>query len=182
MNNYNIELILVDMDGVLADFVGSALKIFGRDKSVIQKNYNIHLWLNVCSTEFWSRLQATEDFWLNLKPLPWAIDLINTLSQEAPVMIASSPSLDPDCLRQKLLWLEKHIGGKLVRNYFFTTHKHLLGKKGRVLVDDYYMNCLGFEEQGGSSILFPAAWNSIGEVKDPVGYTLKELDKLFHLK
>lgn len=54
-------------------------------------------------------------------------------------------------------------------------HKHLFAKRGSLLIDDNEAAVRKFREHGGSAILFPQPWNSLGGVDDPVGYVSGEM-------
>jgi len=63
------------------------------------------------------------------------------------------------------------------QDYILTREKHLLARKGAVLIDDSDANVDAFNRGGGRGILFPQVWNSKYRLagQDPVEYVLNEV-------
>jgi uncharacterized HAD superfamily protein len=68
--------ILLDMDGVLADFISSAVDSLNRDygKEITMKQYATEFgawetydYYNITVKEFWRSIEKTPNFWLNSK-------------------------------------------------------------------------------------------------------------------
>ena len=154
--------ILLDMDGVCADFVGSACRAHRTTPDAVPWatcGFDMFNGMGLTEQEFWAPLQGF-DFWANLEPYPWLdalLDLCCTASDD--VYFCTMPNRDPECLSGKLAWLQQHVPKALQRRYVFTPHKHLLAAEGRVLVDDADHNCIPFAEAGGVAITFPQLWN-----------------------
>lgn len=176
-----INHIVLDMDGVLCDFAGAALKIFNAQHKM--NDWPLGQWdiapiVGVEPEVFWHRIEACgRNWWKELKPTPWKDEVI-TIAQEFPKWsIATSPSMDPYCLSGKLAWMYQHIQQGF-RDYFITPKKEMLAQEDRVLIDDRDKNVLEFRAWGGEAILFPQPWNSNHFVKDRIGYVRKELDRI----
>ena len=166
--------IFLDMDGVLVDFVGGALRTcFGNMEATICQTlelwpageYDITKVVGGTIDEFWEAINAEKGFWESLSPYPWAADLIDLVESavKRKWSIATSPSRDPQCAAGKVKWLQDNCSkGQSFRNYFITPEKHLLagGNRTRVLIDDRDVNVDRWRECGGSAILFPQPWNS----------------------
>lgn len=177
-------MILMDMDGVMVDFVGGAARLFDRDVEELMESwpagqFDICPVLGVSATQFWSRIdRAGEEWWAYLEDYPWTRDLIEMMSvHDGGFVISTSPSRSCHSSSGKVRWLQSRFGGSF-RGYMLGEHKHLMAKPGAILVDDNEVSVLKFREHGGEAVLFPQPWNSLGRVVDPLGYLAGELDRL----
>jgi 5'(3')-deoxyribonucleotidase len=159
--------ILLDMDGVLSDFLSGAIKVLNKkfNKTITLEQYvkefgcwETYDYFGITPKEFWDAIGEEEHFWLNLKPIPWAKDLYKALDQIGEVTIVTSPSLDPQCIVEKYQWLSKYLGVGTDK-VFMGTRKYLLAGNG-ILIDDYFKNVESFKEAGGKAILVPSVWNT----------------------
>lgn len=158
---------ILDMDGVLADFIESALRelntVYNKNVSVKEYARDFGKW-EICDyygipeEDFWYIVNNTPDFWLNIKPYPWTKSLYNKLSKLGEVTVVSSPSASPTSVLQKLLWLKKHLDIS-PGNCFIGGRKYLMAGNG-ILIDDYHVNIDKFERAGGHGILVPSNWNT----------------------
>lgn len=164
----------MDMDGVLTDFVGGLCKLFDRESVDIKSYDGVCEAFGVTERELWWVVSnAGQAFWRDLKPYPWAMDLMNVATSVAPVFICSTPTLDPACAAGKMQWLDHHLsipfGSSLhprtfYRDYIFTPHKHLLANPNALLIDDSPGKCHKFLDAGGRAILFPQPYNFKGDL------------------
>lgn len=106
--------IFVDMDGVLCDF---------------NKAYQAETALKFP--------QSKQGFFLNLDPLPGAIEALNTLAEEHEVFILTAPSThNPHCWTEKAQWIEKWLGFDWLSRVIITERKDLLASRDSWLIDD----------------------------------------------
>jgi len=129
------KIVYVDMDGVLADFVGGAidLGLFGTE------------------AYFDTAINGTEDFFLDLKPLPGAIEAYHTLTEKYDVYILSTaPWGIPNAWCDKLHWVNKHLPEVSKKRLILSHNKHL--NAGDYLIDDRLKN--GAEKFTGELIHF----------------------------
>ena len=87
--------IFLDVDEVLADFVGGACAVWGTTEAEVLPYWEPGVWnmipplsralglpVTLTEEEFWAAIVERGDrFWLNLRPLPWAgrvIDLVQS--------------------------------------------------------------------------------------------------------
>lgn len=137
-------IVLVDMDGVLCDYVGGFLEIWRiryPDLPYIppdkQRSFNL---VDDYPKELYEQIKQIENekgFFRNLSPIPGslgAVTLLNSLPG-VEVFICSSPSLAADnCAQEKYQWIEAHLGREFTKRLILTKDKTLT--KGRYLIDD----------------------------------------------
>lgn len=166
MNNTNC---LLDMDGVLADFIGGAIKVcnnltgknYTSDEYAIQYGkWGIDRFYNISIEDLWRAIDDTKDYWYNLEMLPWAKELYEFLSSKHEVTIVTSPPLQTDCATQKLNWLKDNLN-ITPPEVFIGSRKYLMAGNG-FLVDDWNVNIEMFQKAGGFGVLIPSNWNTVG--------------------
>ena len=180
-----IERIFLDMDGVLADWTGSACRLLGRDPAEVYASWPEGCWditaaLGVSGNELWSAVNAAGfEFWASLEPYPWASDLVELCERTAPTTILTSPSRDPQSLAGKLAWLQAWLGEDF-RDYLIGPDKLSCARRGAVLIDDRTSTVRAFGARGGAGVEFPALWNPRGRsgVGDPVEAIRADLDEV----
>ena len=171
--------ILLDMDGVLKDFVSAAIRANGYCFSHDDVN-QWSLWeiAGATSLEFWANINGDEGFWSSMAEYDWWIELIEMVNAVDPnFSFCTTPSHCPSAASGKLSWLQSHFGPKF-GNYVLTPQKHLLARPANLLIDDSDSNVKDFRAAGGNAILFPQPWNANRElVGDRLGYVRQELAK-----
>jgi len=160
---------LLDMDGVLVDFISGALKALNRDynRTITLEEYaskfgswNTYDYYGISEEQFWNSIDATNDFWINLQPIPWFKDLYNDLKAMGDVTITTAPSRSNDCVLQKYNWLKKYLNLEKV-DIIMCNKKYLLTAPGNILIDDSSKNVESFKSAGGRAILVPSNWNTV---------------------
>jgi hypothetical protein len=186
MKKIDKPIVLLDMDGVIANFIEAVLFNLKR-KAVTDPNFipngkfedlqyqlwdkwNKHLDLGISDAEFW-KATKTDNFWEFINPYPWASTLIHNLNKAGcHVLYTTSPSLDSICASAKINWLRvRSFMSDHANDYVIGPHKYLMAPyPNLVLVDDSDDNVKIFEECGGKAITFPAPWNKRrAEAVDP---------------
>lgn len=151
--------ILLDMDGVLADFFKQACKYHGKPYIPSEiKKYNISEIWEMSDDEFWEPLQGF-DFWSGIEPYDYTEALLQDLRKIAPITICTAPSRDHYCISGKLSWLEKHLKIK-TSDVIFANKKWLLANGSNCLIDDSQEKIDDFCRYGGNGIIFPQPWNN----------------------
>lgn len=172
---------LCDQDGVLDDFTASALdilnKAYGKNITIEEYASNYGKWdiasfYNISDDDFWKHIESVPDLWINLSPIPWHKDLFNALKSIGHVTIVTSPSNDPECFKQKMMWLKKHLG-LTSDEVFMGPRKYLMAGNG-ILIDDSIKNTELFKLNGGEAILVPSTWNTLDLTFEQVWNTIKE--------
>lgn len=138
----------LDMDGVLADFVGSYTEHFHEppDKGLAQD-------------EKWRKLQEVKDFYFHLKLLPDARQLVDATRALRPIILTGCPR-GGWAEQQKLAWGHVHFPGipmTLCRSH----QKPMFCHPGDVLIDDWPKYKDQWEAKGGHFIVHTSARESL---------------------
>lgn len=158
-------MIILDLDGVLANFVQGAIDTHGLPITHEQvKEYNFWDAFDLTNEEFWRAIEGVE-FWENLKPYPWAYELVAMSGKD--VLFSTSPTLDPYSVAGKLKWLNTHFGVS-THQCMIGPRKELLAHPRRILIDDYPKNIARFSNCGGVAVLFPQPWNNSSFTLDDI--------------
>lgn len=179
-----IRTIFLDMDGVLVDFIGGALKAHGvKEFKHEPGEWAIHKTMGLTEARFWEKIDADPLFWEELEPTRECYEIV-ALAEEwvgpANVHLLTAPSRHPSCIPGKLAWVRLHLPDYHDR-VIPTRHKRLLARTDRLLIDDSDANCTQFREKGGWAVLVPRVWNSLHEeaTEDASEYVEKALDGMF---
>lgn len=177
-----IKHILVDMDGVMSNFFASAMEVW---KDKVPQNFSSEDWecpeidgmisniLGISEREFWDKINLVPTFWENLEPYPWLNELVSFLnSTKLPWTVATSPNKDPSCPTGKIKWLRKYIGSDF-KSYMIGSKKELMANPYTILLDDTPKKIKAFNDAGGVGILWPAPWNKLSDIKEPLPYIKK---------
>ena len=151
----------LDMDGVIADFVTSALYLHGLISKVKAHEVGWDFWTQHgishedfwkdMGYEFWRDIPLTEEFH---KLVPALLDLFGP----DHIVIVSSPCQTPGCVEGKREWIRKWVPA-LKNDTFFGKSKHKLAGGRKILVDDHTPNVDAFRRAGGKAVLVPRPWN-----------------------
>jgi len=174
---------LVDMDGVLVDFVRPALALHGREE--VLADWPAGEWdmpgiLGISSEEFWRPIHAVgARFWAELEPFVWCDPLLELVRSRGRFAILTSPSHDAGCAAGKITWLQSRLGYDF-RDFLIGPPKWLCARPGQLLIDDNDTNVERFRERGGEAILFPQPWNRNHALagSDPIEYINEQLEQL----
>lgn len=157
------KVVLVDMDGVLADFDGATLAylaehhseipLSGRHNFYIREDYE-----DAAHQAIINELHSSQNFFTNLPPIVGALDgwqrLID-LGYE-PRVCSSPLSMHQWCEEEKRAWLRQYFGEDVVRDAYITKHKELCD--GIALIDDRPV-VKNAEQAPWQHILFDASYN-----------------------
>ena len=174
-----IKRIIVDLDGVLANFCKAALSAYNINPNTKIEKWNFFEDFGLTEKEFWAGIRG-KSFWFNIEPMPWMNDLITYIKDTGiPWIVATSPCRDYDCYSGKVEWLEKHLDLNYTQDAMIGSRKYLMANRDTILIDDSGRNCNKFIEYGGHSILFPATYNdNIKLVGRELEYVKGRLDYL----
>lgn len=130
--------ILVDMDGVIADWHGGILRELdrgGHDASLVDAS-RWDLGLTEATRELVQEIQAAPYFYRDLDPIAGAAEELNLLLDIGhDVRICTTPdALNPTCASDKIAWVREHLGERWIKRIDLTHDK--TGRRGDVLIDD----------------------------------------------
>jgi 5'(3')-deoxyribonucleotidase len=182
------------MDEVLADFIGAACKVHGVNKQHLQDHRTKGVWSVVepigellkqptfSHAEFWANIRKHgQGFWTNVEPLPWAFEVLDLAQHYAKDdwYILSSPDKHHLCYSGKVKWLVDVLDVDPHRLIPFP-HKHLLAKRGTLLIDDREVNLSKFASAGGDPMLFPTIGNRLhAHAENPMPHLMTSLKTYF---
>lgn len=141
--NHRVRL-FVDLDDVLADFLGQYARDFG---PIADRNAPL-------LPEFWDHAHSTPYF-RSLPPLPGARDFWRRLEDlhPSPVILTGAPRDAVSVMQQKREWVAEHICDKATVICCPSEEKYLHGRAGDILVDDWAKYRHLWEGMGGVFIL-----------------------------
>jgi len=141
--NPDAKIILVDQDGVLADFEGEFLRRWQkkypdlpyvpyeqRSSFYLYDDYPKELRRQIEDIYF------ARGFFGSLPPIDGALEAIKAMKKEGYIVkICTSPLTgNKDCLTEKHNWIEKHLGKEWIRDLIISSDKTLV--YGDYLIDD----------------------------------------------
>lgn len=141
-----VDLIFLDMDGVLANFDKYFVDNIGHTPQEYIDKYG--------KSNFWAVIHSKHpDLFQKLEPYPHAKELLALCQSKAPTVILSSPpAINRDkAVRDKISWLKEH---GLAVPAIFETEKYKHASSGALLIDDMKKNTEPFEKAGGQVLLF----------------------------
>ncbi|XP_061031745.1 5'(3')-deoxyribonucleotidase, cytosolic type [Eubalaena glacialis] len=139
--------VLVDMDGVLADFEAGLLRGFrrsfpGEPHVPLQERRGFfaceqYRALRPDLADKVASVYEAPGFFLDLEPIPGALEAMREMNdmQDTEVFICTSPLMKYDnCVHEKYRWVEKHLGPQFVERIILTRDKTVV--LGDLLIDD----------------------------------------------
>jgi len=160
-------MILLDMDGVVADFFNTALRWHGGlpFKSTWPRNQR-DMWtpLGITEAEFYEPMK-TREFWDDVRPYPGAPQFVNALREMSPVQIYTVTTGDHSvCGAAKQDWCQYWLGidPRYVRAFRDSRAKAEVAARGpdRILIDDNAETCNIVRRLGGRAFLVRRPWNT----------------------
>lgn len=159
--------LVLDMDGILADFVGGMCKTFGRpnpyDEGFTDWNIETAPVFSDLSRNQMFKVTKDADWWANLDKTPEADLIMKTVQCHFPInniCICTSPTRPVmPSIDGKQRWLKKHYRG-FEHRVIPTNLKFFLASPFSLLVDDADKNVDAFHVHGGHTLLVPRPWNT----------------------
>lgn len=162
--------ILVDMDGVIADWGGAwnnAMDLIGEAAANIprheqQMTFNLNEGRTPEEKAIIAEVMVTEGFYRHLSPIGGAKTALRSMLKAGhDVRIVTSPWIsNPTCASDKLNWVAKYYGTHWAQRVILTTDKTLV--RGDYLIDDK-PEVKGSEDPTWEHILFDQPYNKTVE-------------------
>lgn len=160
--------ILLDCDGVIADFCSEALKIINRKTKRSRKDrfepHHVTQW-DICQSigmpELWPEVHKAarkKGFCSKIKPYSHAKHGVEKLRQLGEVFVVTSPISAPHWVHERTEWLKAHF--EIPKsNVVHTDAKHVI--VGNVLIDDKFENIESWvnHHDNGLGLLWDAPYN-----------------------
>lgn len=166
-----IDHVFLDLDEVCADLMTPLARAHGVafDRATCKPTYDLDKQLGKSQDDIWSHPTVRgSEFWATLPKTPWADDLVGLCAEMFPgsVSFLSQVVRDPWCAAGKARWVAEHFPHV---PFLIGTRKTVVAGAGKLLIDDYGVNCAEWKMRGGTAVLFPAPWNELRGHHDPVG-------------
>ncbi|XP_061866879.1 5'(3')-deoxyribonucleotidase, cytosolic type isoform X2 [Colius striatus] len=126
--------VLLDMDGVLADFEGAVLRDFARR---FPAEPRVELAARRGFSDKVASVYESPGFFLGLDPIPGALEAVQEMihMKDTEVFICTSPLRKYEhCVLEKYQWVEKHLGPEFVERMILTRDKTVVSAD--LLFDD----------------------------------------------
>lgn len=146
----------IDMDGVLADFNTAAKQVL----QASQEEYNQAITQGRWTPEQWQKLTKIPNFFRTLPKtsvgeeiMKIALKFKTELKLRSYILTAIPSTNDvPDCIHDKILWIQQHYPFMAVRFGPYSKDKHLHCTPGDILIDDRQDICENWRKQNGIAI------------------------------
>ena len=158
--------ILIDVDGVIADFISYYLKEMNNKLNASFKYEDVMLWdfeealcLDKYERNISKQILTTPGLANSLEAFPDVVDTILLLDSIADVYFLTSPlKISPTWVYDRSEWLCKIFGHELGSKVIHTKHKHLI--PGDLFIDDNFENIVEWDKHNnGLACLWTCPWN-----------------------
>jgi 5'(3')-deoxyribonucleotidase len=164
--------VYLDIDGVLANFLGSLHRVFKLPYEYEKYPYPFGLW------DMFSKMHPDmpfdiingachESFWANLKWMHDGRRIYDTvMTHFDDIKLLTTPMPNPGSWTGKYKWVLSELGPCMAKNLIVTTtSKDIVAGPGSLLIDDRDENVEEFREAGGKAILVPRPWNKLYQLR-----------------
>lgn len=175
-----LKAIYLDMDGVLVDLVRHTYRTVianPAEEDLVEKLYQeTTTWDGIHKAiakhldpdfgemdlyDVWAK--GGQEFWASI---PWSSHgkkLYEMCSRYAPVVLMTTPTIEPSCAAGKMEWIQRNLPKDGQRRYALSPCKHHMAHPGALLIDDGEHNFDRFREHNGEAFLWPGPWNETGK-------------------
>ena len=156
----NRPVILVDMDSVIVDLMSEWHRRYNEDYGDDLTVDRLLTWETEryvkpeCGLKIYDYLDEPGLF-LNLRPLPGAIESLRRLHERFDIVIVTSSRMN--AYAEKEQWVERHLPFIGRKNLIFAHRKELI--RGEMLFDDAPHNLLAFQQTGRTAVAMDYPYN-----------------------
>lgn len=138
----------VDLDGVMADFDGHYLALFGEPVRRDTRDAE-------ADRRMWKNIASTPSFFSDLPVLPDALKLWAVVKQyhPAPIVLTGGFAKHENTAERKTEWVHKYIDPAAQVICTKSREKYTHGKPGDILIDDWEKYMQNWKDMGGIFIL-----------------------------
>jgi 5'-nucleotidase len=157
----SMKTILIDMDSVICDLMSEWHRRYNEDFQDNLSVENLMCWRSEdyvkseCGEKIYEYLDQPGIF-LHLKPLPYAIEVLERLSLNYDVLIVTSSRTY--AYTEKEQWVEKYLPFIGKNNLIFSHRKEMI--RGDLLFDDAPHNLIAFKNTGRTAIAMNYPYNA----------------------
>jgi len=176
--------IFLDVDGVISDWMGMAIKVFNinehdiNTRKILKEEYNSLSYLTDKSIVYETINKIGTKYWEDIELFPWAKNLYSALQEEGDVCFLTSPGPWPAAAQGKINAINRDFGESKI---IITQHKYYCANENSILIDDQPSNIRLFENYGGNTFLWPNQYKIIDEdikSEDVINNCLKNIHDL----
>lgn len=161
-------MIILDLDGVLADFnsAANAVNNLPQEPATCWDWYKQH---GMSTDEFWNNIHARGDSFYrdSVRPYSWWKEVVDLVTAADDFVIMTSPSNTPCGYAGKKIWVDEWLNIRPTQ-LIVGARKDLLAGSDRLLIDDNLDNISMFRRAGGHGFVFPQPWNYDHEVPNRI--------------
>jgi 5'-nucleotidase len=136
------KIILVDMDGVIADFELGFLKSWQQNHPDLpyfaleqRKSFYVRDQYPQDQKQLVEKIYKSEGFYRNLPVISGSVQAFKELEKSCELFICTSPlSGNKFCIQEKTDWIGEHLGNEWISKMVITKDKTIV--RGDVLIDD----------------------------------------------
>lgn len=178
-------VVYLDMDGVIADFVGAALRLHEYPNLFSEPRckgkFDLEKLLDISVSKFWKPINECDNFWRErIYKTEDANEIVAFAEGIGETAILTAPSLGNNCIPGKIAWVQREYP-QFSRRIAFSGEKGLFASPRHILIDDKDSNILEFNRMGGKGLLVPRPWNSLHSRSGEVMGVLREQMDLLRL-
>lgn len=167
--------VLLDMDGVLVDFIKGACEAHKKENPYLNPINHGNYWIDwgMSDTEFWQLFD--ESFWENLDWMPDGQEILSIVENSfgaKNICLVTNPSHCDLAAAGKIRWIRKNMPNYLDR-FLIGSGKYFCNG---FLIDDYDLN-IQKHKYSGSGLLLPRLWNSNFKL-NTINYLVQEINSL----
>lgn len=143
--------ILVDMDAIVVALTEKWLALYNKDHNDTVTIEDLKTWNIYNHVKIGQRMNDylySDRFFLDVDPIPGAIEAVRHLMLDHHVYIVSAPSWPGNSASDKISWVKKHMPFFNKRDIFLGHHKHMI--KGDILIDDSPDNIRAYRAEWGT--------------------------------
>jgi 5'(3')-deoxyribonucleotidase len=148
--------ILVDMDGITADFNQALLAAYNKESGENITEFTSWDFADIKHPELVNEIFRRPGFFRNLVPIAGAIEGLRKLVSEGHEVVVVSSPVTPISASEKIEWVAEHLPFLPSKNLWLGHNKHHI--KGDVLIDDGLHNAAAYRANWPYALIMTIAY------------------------